>query len=510
MDFFLGLDIGTSGVKALLVTTEGTLAASVVEEYPLYSPKPGWSEQDPEDLWQATIKAIRSVLAKQGIRGEQIKAVGLSGQMHSSVFLDASAKPIRRAILWNDTRTTEQCREIEDRVGRERLREITANPALEGFTAPKILWLRKHEPEHYGQMRWVVLPKDYIRYRLIDEMNMEISDAAGTLLLDVHQGQWSREILQALDLPAEAFPPLVGSHTIAGHITEKTAAETNLMKGTPVVGGGADNACGAVGSGVVQEGRAMISLGTSGVMLAHLSKPQRLREGTIHMFNSAVPEEYYMMGVILSAGLSFRWLRDVIAGPERLVAAATGKDPYEYMGTEASLAAPGSGGVLFLPYLTGERTPHGDANCRGTFFGLHSAVRRNELIRSVMEGIAFAFRDSLELLHQAGWSGRSARIIGGGGKSLLWQRIMASATGLTLETINVDEGPAFGAALLAGVGVGTYADLAEAADVFIRVTGTTEPDPQWSPVYEEYYSVYRDLYPALKNSFRQLAVITGR
>lgn len=510
MAYLLGLDVGTSGVKALLVTEDGHLASSCLEEYSLASPKPGWSEQDPADLWAGAIAAIGGVLAKEGISGREIKAVGLSGQMHSSVFLDADRKVIRPAILWNDTRTAAQCREMEERVGSEQLRQIACNPALDGFTAPKVLWLRSNEPENYARLRHLVLPKDYIRYLLTGELKMEISDAAGTLLLDVRQGHWSQEICEALDLDMSILPPLVQSSEVAGFITDEIAAKTGLAPGTPVVGGGADNACGAVGSGVVKAGRAMISLGTSGVMLAHLEQPSLLERGTIHMFNSAVPQEFYMMGVVLSAGLSYRWVRDTFGGPEALVAKASNSDPYTLLGDQAQQVPPGANGLVFLPYLTGERTPHGDADARGVFFGLNPGHTKGDVVRSVLEGTAFAFRDSLTLLRAAGWQGASARIIGGGAKSPLWRSIIASTLNMAVETINVDEGPAFGAALLAGVGVGSFSTAAEAADTFVKITGTVEPDRAWVPVYEEYYGLYQDLYPALKPSYSRLAQILGR
>ncbi len=510
MAYLLGLDIGTSGIKALLVREDGRLAASHLEENPSASPKPGWSEQEPADLWKNTVRAIQGVLAREGISGEDVRAVGLSGQMHSSVFLDEHMRVIRPAILWNDTRTAEQCREMEDRVGSQRLRQVAANPALDGFTAPKVLWLRRHEPDNFSRLRHLVLPKDYIRWLLTGELNMEISDAAGTLLLDVRAGQWSQEICSALDLPMSILPKLLQSSEVAGGITADMAAETGLKAGTPVVGGGADNACGAVGSGVVKPGRAMISLGTSGVMLAHLQQPRILEQGTVHMFRSAVLDEFYMMGVVLSAGLSYGWLRDTIGGPERIVAEALGSDPYTLLSEEAARSTPGSRGLVFLPYLTGERTPHGDPQARGVFFGLDPSHGRGDMVRSVLEGTAFAFRDCLGLLRAAGWQGTTARIIGGGARSPLWRSIIASTTQVTVETINIDEGPAFGAALLAGVGVGSFSNVGEAADSFVSITGTVEPNPQWMTVYDEYYQLYTELYPALKGSYSRLAEITGR
>ena len=508
MGYLLGLDIGTSGVKALLISDQGQVIGSASQEYPFYSPRPGWTEQDPEDMWQGTITALQKVIEKFQVDPKEIKGIGLSGQMHSSVFLDNTGSVIRPAILWNDSRTTKQCQEIEQLVGKELLLEEACNPALEGFTAPKVLWLRENEPENFERVRWLVLPKDYIRYRLTGEIQMEISDAAGTLFLNVREGRWSKVIMEKLDLPMEILPPLVKSSQIVGGVSQAAAEATGLLAGTPVVGGGADNACGAVGSGIVQPGRAMMSLGTSGVMLAHLEEPNLPSGGTIHMFNHAVDERYYMMGVILSAGLSYRWFRDRLGQMEQVMAEQLNTDPYVLLSDEAALSPVGSQGLLFLPYLTGERTPHGDGNARACFFGLNASNTRNDLIRSILEGIGFAFRDSLELLQQAGWQGNSIRCIGGGAKSKLWREILASILGLQVQTLNTDEGPGLGAALLAGVGTGSFKDPSEASDAILSVTSTIDPNPGWSKVYAELYPIYRSLYPALKPAYDNLAKIT--
>jgi len=505
MGYLIGLDIGTSQVKALLITDDGEIIGSASQEYPLYSPRPGWTEQEPEDMWQGTIKALRKVLNKFDVDPVEIRGVGLSGQMHSSVFLDANGDVIRPAILWNDSRTTKQCQEIEHLVGKDLLLEEACNPALAGFTAPKVLWLRENEPENFAKVRWLILVKDYIRYRLTGEIKMELSDAAGTLLLNVKQGRWSKVIMEKLGLPMEMLPELVGSSEIAGRITPEAAEATGLAVGTPVVGGGADNACGAVGAGIIEAGRAMISLGTSGVMLAHLDVPKLPNGGTIHMFNHAVKDRYYMMGVILSAGLSFSWFRDQLGQMERNVASQMGTDAYSLLTQEASLSTPGSQGLIFLPYLTGERTPHGDGNARGCFFGLNAGHQRRDLVRAILEGIGFAFRDSLSLLQQAGWSGNAVNCIGGGAKSKLWLEIIASILGLQMQTLNVDEGPGLGAALLAGVGTGAFTTVKEAADALLKVTNTIEPNAEWSKVYQDVYQVYKSLYPALKPMYDQMA-----
>ena len=495
MGYLLGLDIGTSAVKALLLKVSGELVGDASAEYPLFSPRPGWSEQNPEDMWQATEEAIKRVLGEYGVDPASIRGIGLSGQMHSSVFLDSEYNVIRRAILWNDVRTTAQCRYIEETVGKDLLNSEVCNPALEGFTLPKVLWLRDNEPENFEKVRWLVLPKDYVRFRLTNELNMEVSDAAGMLMMNVREQVWSEPVLSKLGLSTEILPPIVQSSEVTGTVTKEAAAATGLKEGTPVVGGGADNACGAVGSGVVIPGRGMVSLGTSGVILAHLAAPKLVTEGTVHMFNSSVPNEFYMMGVMLSAGLSFSWLRKQL-GREA--------SSYSELTEEAASVPPGSRGLVFLPYLTGERTPHGDANARGSFVGLSATTGQPEFIRAVLEGVAFGFNDSVKLLRSAGWQGTSLRALGGGARSPLWKEIIASDTNLALEEINIDEGPALGAAILAGVGTGVYASVPEAADSIIKVERVVEPNPEWVEIYSELYVVYAGLYTALKPSFDRL------
>ncbi|MGI6641634.1 MAG: xylulokinase [Limnochordia bacterium] len=498
LSFLLGLDIGTSGVKALVMKDTGEVAGSATVEYPLYSPRPGWTEQNPEDMWQASVEAVRQVLAKCGVAGSDVKGVGLSGQMHSSVFLDEACEVIRPAILWNDTRTSGQCQAIREALDPEMLFSEVCNPVLEGFTLPKVVWLRDNEPDNYGKLRWLVLPKDYVRFRLTGELAMEVSDAAGMLMMNIRERKWSVPVLEGLGLAPEMLPRIIQSAEVAGTITPEVAELTGLAAGTPVVGGGADNACGAVGSGVVKQGRGMISLGTSGVVLAHLTAPKLVRTGTVHMFNSCVPDEYYMMGVTLSAGLSLSWFRDVLGDAG---------ESYDDLTAKAATSPAGSRGLLFLPYLTGERTPHGDGNARGSFVGLSSAHNRGDLRRAVLEGVAFALRDSVELLRSAGWNGTALRGIGGGLKSPLWKEIIASVTGLAVERLNIDEGPAFGAAVLAGVGAGVFASVPEASDSVVKVVDTVGPNPAWQQAYDELYGVYRGLYPALKESFHRLVAL---
>ncbi len=505
MAYLLGLDVGTSGVKALLISEIGAVIGTASQEYPFSSPRPGWTEQDPEDMWNGTAKAICQLLAETAVAPSDITGIGLAGQMHSAVFLDESLSVIRPAILWNDSRTTAECREMEETVGRDLLFAEACNPALEGFTAPKVLWLRRHEPESYKKLRWLVLAKDYIRLRLTGELKMELSDAAGTLFLNVRQGVWSEAIMKRLELSMEVLPPLVGSTEIAGALTSQAAEITGLAQGTPVVGGGADNACGAVGAGIVQAGRGMISLGTSGVMLAHLDEPRLTEGGTIHMFNHAAAGKFYMMGVVLSAGLSYRWFRDQLGQLEVGLADQLGQDAYALLTAQAARSTAGSQGLLFAPYLTGERTPHGDGNARAAFVGLSASHTRRDMIRSILEGIGFAFADCLALLREAGWQGSAVRCIGGGAKAQLWREIIASILGLQVQTLNNDEGPGMGAALLAGVGTGVFSDLREASDTILTVTSTVDPNTEWAEVYQELYPVYKGLYKALKPSYDALA-----
>ncbi|NLY10532.1 MAG: xylulokinase [Firmicutes bacterium] len=494
MGYFLGIDIGTSGVKVLILDESARVIGSVNQDYPLYSPYSGWFEQDPEEIWQGTLKAVNTVIDKYSLAPKEIKGIGLSGQMHSAIFLDENHRVLRKAILWNDTRTTKQCRQIEELVGKEDLHQEACNPALEGFTAPKVFWVRENEPNIYAKTRWIILPKDYIRYRITGQIQMEISDAAGTLFLNIVKQKWSDLILERLDIDPNLLPPLVNSSEVAGYTTLEFEQLTNIPVGTPVVGGGADNACGAIGAGIVKEGRCMISLGTSGVMLAHLDQPILLNEGTVHIFNSAVTDRYYMMGVMLASGLSYSWIKEILA--EDL--------SYQEMEELATQSPAGSNSLIYLPYLCGERTPHGDGAARGVFFGLSQSHTKKDLLRAVLEGVAFSFRDSVQLLRKAGWSGNNVRAIGGGAKSRLWCEIIASVTGLNVEVLASNEGPALGAAILAGVGVGTFKDLAQVSDSIVTTIDVIQPNPEWIGRYNQTYQIYTSLYPALKPLYELL------
>lgn len=496
MDYFLGIDVGTTGAKAVLINQEGRVVSSASVEYPLYNPYPGWSEQNPEDWWQATVSAIREVIAQAGIRPSLVAGVGLSGQMHGSVFLGPHNEVIRPAILWNDQRTTQQCEWITQQVGAEKVRQITANPVLTGFTAPKIIWLRENEPHHYAQVHKVLLPKDYIRFRLTGVYATDVADASGTSLLNVPQRQWSEEILQALDIPRSWLPEVYESPQVTGHIHQEASGETGLPVGTPVVAGAGDQAAGAVGTGIVEPGIVSSTVGTSGVVFAFSDQPRVDPQGRVHTFCHAVPGKWHVMGVMLSAGGSLRWLRDLLD---------TGD--YHHLTQEAGKIPAGCEGLIFLPYLTGERTPHADPHARGVFFGLSLRHTRAHLVRAVLEGVAYGLRDSFEILEEMGVPMEQVRASGGGARSPLWLQIQANVMHKPHALLNIDEGPAFGVALLAGVGTGRWSSVEEACRKTIEVEKVIEPQGGITERYTDFYRIYKSLYPALKELFAKNAQV---
>ncbi len=508
MQILLGIDLGTTGVKAALFAAEdGHIISSAFVDYPLVHPHPGWAEQDPEQWWLATITAIRSCLTQglvDGIVPGDVCGVGLSGQMHGVVLLDKQYLVLRPCIIWADQRSDAQCLWMTEQVGASRLIKYVSNPALPGFSAPKALWVRDNEPEIFAQTHTIILPKDYIRFRLTGELAMEISDAAGTCLLDVKHGSWSQDVLHAIGFDPSLLPPVVAADAVCGSITHEVGQLTGLLVGTPVAGGGADNACGAVGNGVVRPGLALVSIGTSGVLLAHAATPQVDVSGPIprvHTFNHAVPHAWYLMGVTQGAGLSLRWVRDNIGLPEQALERWTGLDAYEILTKEAEGVLPGSDGLLFLPYLQGERTPHLDAYARGGWIGLTASHNRRHLVRAVLEGVAFSLKDCFGIIQEQGLELEQLRATGGGAKSLLWRQILADVLGVELVTTTAEEGPAFGAALLAGVACGLYDSVLQACEMTVRVVDRTEPRPELERVYRSAYETYRALYPALKPIF---------
>ncbi len=497
MSYLLGLDLGTSGARAVLVDAGGRVRATATAEYPLSQPRPLWSEQDPADWWRGAREALRAVLARNGGSGAAVAALGLTGQMHGATFLDAADRVIRPAILWNDQRTAAACAEITRRVGAERLVAITGNPALTGFQAPKILWLRAEEPANYARVARVLLPKDYIRLLLTGEAATDASDAAGTLLLDLRARDYSQEVLDALEIPRAWLPRVHEGPEVTGGLRPDIAADLGLPAGVPVVAGGGDNAAAAVGSGVVRAGVVSSSIGTSGVIFAHSDTPALDPQGRLHGFCHAVPGAYHLMAVVLSAGGAFQWLRDTL----RAIAPDL---RYERLVALAAATPPGAEGLLFAPYLTGERTPHLDPLARGAWVGLTSRHSLGHMARAVMEGVVFAMRDGLEIMRALGTPITEIRATGGGAKSAFWLRLQADVYGVAVHTLAAEEGPAHGAALLAGVGAGLFADVAEAVHHGVRVTGVTEPDPERARRYSECYAAYAGIYPALQETMHRL------
>ena len=503
MAIYLGIDIGTSGTKTLAISETGDILGSASAEYPLHVPRPGWTEQNPADWWAAVQSTVQAVM--QGHDAADVKGIGLSGQMHGSVFLDADGKVIRPALLWNDQRTARQCDEITERAGgREALIQMVANPALTGFTAPKILWLREHEPQHYERCTQILLPKDYIRYELTGEFATEVSDASGTLLLDVAKRDWSHELLGKLDIDAALLPKVYESEEVSGQLSAAAASKLGLPAGVPVVGGGGDQAAGAVGNGIVSAGTISATMGTSGVVFAHSDEMAFDPEGRLHTFCHAVRGKWHTMGVVLSAGGSLQWYRNQFAQSEAAVAQGMGVEPYEIMTQLADRAPVGSEALFFLPYLTGERTPHADPNARGAWIGLSPRHGRPHLIRSIIEGATYAMNDSLEIIRSLGVPVDEIRLSGGGAKSPFWKQLQADIYGQPVCTINAEEGPAYGVALLAATGTGAFGTIEEACEATIRVAHTVTPRDTEAAAYAKHYATFRSLYPTLADSFRQL------
>jgi len=489
MSAFIGVDVGTGGARALAVDESGEVLAEASAEYSLYSPYPGWSEQDPADWWRATQEVLgRATREAEG----EIVGLGLTGQQHGSVFLDAGDGVIRRALLWNDQRTETQAREISEKVGEKRLAEVAGSYPITAVTASKILWLRDEEPENFGRVSHVLLPKDYVRLLLTGEYATDASDASGTLLLDVRSRDWSSELLDACEVPRGWMPRVYEGPESTGTLREEVAGELGLPAGIPVAGGGGDNAAAAVGIGIVEEGLVSSSVGTSGVLFAHADDFEPDPSGRLHAFCHSVPGAYHFMGVTQSAGGSLSWWSETLGkGFEELVEAA-------------SAVEPGAEGLMFLPYLAGERTPHLDPRARGAFVGLTSRHGLGHMTRALMEGVVFSLNESLEIMRELGLPAEEVRAVGGGARSALWRRLQADIYEEPIRRTVVDEGPAYGAALLGGTAAGTYRDIEEACSVVKLRDEVTEPDPEHSRIYDEYYEVYRSLYPAQKDAMHWL------
>lgn len=495
MTYLLGIDVSTTATKALLIDDQGDVAAVAATEYGFDTPRPLWSEQDPALWWDGAVRSIQMVLDKAAIDPNDVAGIGLTGQMHGLVLLDEHGAVLRPALLWNDQRTGAQCDEIRRRLTKERLIQITGNDALTGFTAPKILWVQQEEPEVFARVQHILLPKDYVRYRLTDTFATDRAGAAGTLLLNVRTRDWADEVLDALEIPRAWLPPTHEGSAVTSAISDEAARATGLAAGTPVVAGGGDQAAQAVGVGAVQEGVVALTLGTSGVVFASADEPFIEPQGRLHAFCHAAPGRWHLMGVMLSAAGSLRWYRDTLA-PD--VA-------YDDLLAPAADVSPGSEGLLFLPYLTGERTPHPDPLARGAFVGLTVRHDQAHLTRAVLEGVAFGLNDSFRLMEEAGLPRpEQVRVSGGGARSPLWRQILANILGAELVTVNTTEGAAYGAALLAGVGGGVWSDVDAACAATVRITGSTPVDPEASAAYRPYYETYRALYPALRPTFEQL------
>jgi xylulokinase len=508
MSYLLGIDIGTSATKTLLCDFHGKVLATSMAEHPIYSPRPGWSEQNPLDWWTSVQAATKSVCKSAKIKGSHVKSIGLSGQMHGSVFLADGPIPLRPALLWNDQRTAEQCAQIESAAGgRKALIELVANPALTGFTAPKILWLRQNEPRIYQKTKHILLPKDYIRYRLTGEYATEVSDASGTLLLDVVHRTWSRRLLELLDIDHALLPRLHESPQITGALTREAASALGLATGTPVVGGAGDQAAGAVGNGIVASGIVSATLGTSGVIFAHSDRPTRDPHGRVHTMCHAVPNKWCVFGCMLSAGGSFQWFRNQLGQSEIAQAKIKKIDPYELLIQQAQKAPTGCEGLQFLPYLTGERCPYPDPNARGAWIGLTSRTTRPMLIRSLLEGVTHGMRDAIEIMQQMKIPITEVRASGGGSRSKFWRQLQADIYNKSIIFTNATEGPAYGVALLAGVGAGIWSTVEQAAQACIAPRHKTLPNKKSAALYQKHHTLYNKLYPALKTPFQEISTL---
>lgn len=493
--FLIGIDVGTSGTKCVLFDTEGNALYSCTEEYPMYQPHNGWAEQNPEDWWNAAKTALKKVTdhAKDG----EIAGIGLSGQMHSLVLLDKNNEVIRPAILWCDQRTSAECEDIENIIGHDRLIEITANPALPGFTASKIMWVKKNEPENFAKIEHILLAKDYIRLKLTGEYATEVSDASGMQLLDVKNRCWSNEVCEKLGVKAEWLAKVYESCEVTGRITADIASLTGLPEGTPVAGGGGDNACAAIGTGVCKDGKAFTTIGTSGVVFAHTSKPIIDPKGRIHTFCAAVPGEWHVMGVTQAAGLSLNWFRNNLAK----------EVSYAEIDKECEKLPIGCEKLIYLPYLMGERTPILNSDARGVFFGLSAMHTKYHMARSVIEGVSYSLYSCLEVLDEVGVTTSDMALCGGGGKSRFWHEMIADVYGKSVKTMLSNEGASLGAAILGGVAAGVYTSVADGCEKAVKESSSIEPKMDMHVEYMKYYKVYKNVYLGVKDCFKELKCI---
>lgn len=506
--YLLGIDIGTSGTKTVLFDYEGNTVAHATSEYPLYQPQIGWAEQDPNDWWAATIQTIKLVIKKSDIDPKDIKGIGLSGQMHGLVLLDDKNEVLRSSIIWCDQRTSEECEIITEVIGKERLISITANPALTGFTASKLLWVKRNQQEIFEKISKVLLPKDFIRFKLTGEFATEVSDASGTQLLDVPNRRWSEEVVTKLGFDLAWLPDCFESQEISGEINSVASNLTGLTEKTPVVGGGGDQAAGAIGNGIVKKGVISSTIGTSGVVFGFMDKVKIDMLGRVHTFCHAVPQKWHVMGVTQGAGLSLQWLRNNFGGNERELAKFLEVDSYDLLIHQAEKANVGCSGLIYLPYLMGERTPHLDPNARGVLFGMTAKHTRNDVIRAFMEGVSYSLKDCLEIIKNMDIPINEVRASGGGGRSPLWRQMQSDMFGLDVYTTNSTEGPALGVAILAGVGAGVFKDIEQACEATIKTTTKQTPNPENTKIYNRYYDLYQKLYLSLKDNFRDVAALS--
>ena len=510
MNYFIGIDIGTTGAKAVLMDVNGVVVTTATNEYPIFTPHPLWAEQNPDDWWIAACKSIQNVLSQSNVNVNDVKGIGLTGQMHGLVTLDKDGKVLYPCIMWNDQRTSQECKEITEIIGFENLLSITGNQVLPGFTAPKIIWLRKNKPEVYSKIKRVLLPKDYTRYKLTNEIFSDVSDASGTSLLNVKERTWSKEILTKLEIPIDWLPEVVESISQTGSITKQASDLTGLIEGTPVFAGGGDQAAGGIGAGAVKEGIVSIVLGTSGVVFTHSDNYRLEPEGKLHAFCHSVPNKWHLMGVTLSAAGSFRWYRDAFAQLEKSEVDKTGKDVYDILTSQAETVPAGSEGLFFLPYLSGERNPHPDPNAKGAFIGLNVRHTKAHLTRSVLEGVAYSLRDCYELISNLGIKAESLIVSGGGAKSQLWRTVISDVFNAEINTLTCTEGAPYGAEIIAAVGAGNYKNINEACEKILKIDSKIEPDKKRAEIYNDFYTIYKELYPQLKNSFQNISEIVNQ
>ena len=505
MNYLIGIDVGTSATKTVLFDHTGKIISSASEEYPLYQPHNGWAEQSPKDWKEAVLKTLSRVMAVSGVRPEDVKSIGISGQMHGLVMLDEAGEPLRPSIIWCDQRTGEEVEDMLQVMPREEWIRITANPPLTGWTAAKILWVRKHEPELYERCRHILLPKDYIRYVLTGELATEVSDASGMQLLDVPKRCWSKEVLTNLDIPVEWLGTVYESCQVTGYLLPDVARFVGLTKKTAVVGGAGDNAAAAVGTGVVKDKRAFTTIGTSGVVFAHSSQVTIDPKGRVHTCCCAVPGAWHVMGVTQGAGLSLKWMKDEFCQDYVEKAEREGVDVYDLINRDVERIPAGSDRLIYLPYLMGERTPHLDPDCRGVFFGLSAIHTKAHLLRAVMEGVSYSLCDCNDILGEMGIEVETMMACGGGGKSPIWRQMLSDLYRCPVQTVKQTEGPALGAAILAGVGCGIYESVETACQAMISPEKTSMPDEKEAELYGRYHKLYKKLYLSLNENYRELA-----